>query len=146
VPGRRSVWVKDRDDALEPVTLREGRHCAATAGSAAGLDDLTLAHVTGHTNESFRRSQYGHVRPDHIAAAAKLLDTYSARPAARERKSESRAKVGTGVERFRADLSGSAQHARNLYVCRENRSLSGIRPSPAPLFESPCRYSWKPAR
>jgi len=61
---------------LQPITLHEGRHSAATAGSAAGLDDLALAHIMGHSSVVITRNRYSHVRPDRVAQVAKILDAY----------------------------------------------------------------------
>lgn len=63
----KRIWVKAREDALEPVTLHEGRHSAASAGSAAALDDLALAHIMGHSSVVITRDLYGHVRPERVA-------------------------------------------------------------------------------
>lgn len=70
------IWAKAREDALEPITLHEGRHSAATAGSAAGLDDLALAHIMGHSSVVITRDRYGHVRPDRVAEVRRQLDAY----------------------------------------------------------------------
>jgi len=77
----RMVWVKAREDALEPITLHEGRHSAATAGSSAGLDDLALAHIMGHSSVVITRDRYGHVRPDRVAEVGRQLDAYYERAA-----------------------------------------------------------------
>lgn len=71
----RKAWEAAK---LQPITLHEGRHSAATAGSAAGLDDLALAHIMGHSSVVITRDRYGHVRPDRVAEVAKLLDAYYA--------------------------------------------------------------------
>ena len=74
----RVVWVKAREDALEPISLHEGRHSAATTGSAAGLDDLALARIMGHSSVVITRDRYGHVRRDRIAEVKRQLDDYYA--------------------------------------------------------------------
>lgn len=61
---------------LESIKLHEGRHSAATAGSAAGLDDLSLSYVMGHSSVVITKDRYGHVRPDRVAEVGKLLDAY----------------------------------------------------------------------
>lgn len=71
----RKAWEAAK---LQPITLHEGRHSAATAGSAAGLDDLALAHIMGHSSVVITRDRYGHVRPDRVAEVAKVLDAYYA--------------------------------------------------------------------
>jgi integrase len=74
----RTVWVKAREDALEPISLHEGRHSAATTGSAAGLDDLALARIMGHSSVVITRDRYGHVRRDRVAEVKRQLDDYYA--------------------------------------------------------------------
>lgn len=61
---------------LQPITLHEGRHSAATSGSAAGLDDLALSHIMGHSSVVITRDRYGHVRPDRIAEVREQMDAY----------------------------------------------------------------------
>jgi integrase len=63
---------------LEPISLHEGRHSAATAGSAAGLDDLALAYIMGHSSVVITRDRYGHVRPDRVTEVRRQLDAYYA--------------------------------------------------------------------
>jgi integrase len=71
----RKAW---KDAGLEPIRLHEGRHSAATAGSAAGLDDLALAYIMGHSSVVITRDRYGHVRPDRVAEVGAQLDAYYA--------------------------------------------------------------------
>lgn len=61
---------------LQPISLHEGRHSAATAGSAAGLDDLALSRIMGHSSVTITRDVYGHMREDRIAEVTKTLDAY----------------------------------------------------------------------
>jgi integrase len=75
-PKPKMVWVKDRDDALELITLHEGRHSAATAGGAAGLDDKSLSHIAGHSSVVITKDRYSHIRPDRVVEVGKLLDAY----------------------------------------------------------------------
>lgn len=63
-------------NGLQSITLHEGRHSAATTGSAAGLDDLALSHIMGHSSVVITRDRYGHVRPDRIAEVCQQLDAY----------------------------------------------------------------------
>jgi integrase len=71
----RKAW---EDARIEPIRLHEGRHSAATAGSAAGLDDLALAYIMGHSSVVITRDRYGHVRPDRVAEVGAQLDAYYA--------------------------------------------------------------------
>lgn len=63
---------------LESITLHEGRHSAATAGSTSGLDDLALAHIMGHSSVTITKDLYGHIREDQIAGVVDQLDRYYA--------------------------------------------------------------------
>jgi integrase len=60
----------------EEIEDHEGRHSAATAGSAAGRDDLALSRITGHSSVTITRDVYGHMREDRIAEVTKTLDAY----------------------------------------------------------------------
>jgi integrase len=73
--GRRSkdAWLKA---GLEPLTFHEGRHSAATLGSYAGIGDLELTHIMGHTSVLVTKDIYGHVRQDQIIAVGRTLDRY----------------------------------------------------------------------
>lgn len=61
---------------LQSITLHEGRHSAATSGSAAGPDDLALSHIMGHSSVVIARDRYGHVRPDRISEVREQMDAY----------------------------------------------------------------------
>lgn len=61
---------------LQPITLHEARHSAATLGSYAGLGDLELTHIMGHSSVKVTKDIYGHVREDQIVVVAQMLDTY----------------------------------------------------------------------
>jgi integrase len=61
---------------LEPITLHEGRHSAATLGSYAGIGDLELTHIMGHSSVTVTKDIYGHVREEQVASVARVLDAY----------------------------------------------------------------------
>ena len=46
------VWVKARQDALEPITLHECRHTFASLMIAAGVNAKALSTYMGHANIS----------------------------------------------------------------------------------------------
>lgn len=69
----RAAW---KAAGLESITLHEGRHSAATVGALAGLDDLMLSGIMGHSSVTITKDRYGHVRDDHMAATKQQLDTY----------------------------------------------------------------------
>lgn len=50
----------------ESITLHEGRHSAATMFARAGLDDLALTRIMGHSNVTVTIDVYGHLRDDHM--------------------------------------------------------------------------------
>ncbi len=46
----KTIWVKARPDALEPIAPHEGRHSAASYLIEAGLNDLELTETIGHSD------------------------------------------------------------------------------------------------
>ena len=60
---RRKVLVKAREDALEPVTPHGARHACASYLIAAGVDDMTLQAVVGHSDVRTTKNVYGHLLP-----------------------------------------------------------------------------------
>ncbi len=69
----RRAWDKA---GLVPITLHEARHSAATLGSYAGLGDLELTHIMGHSSVNVTKDIYGHVREDQIVVVTQVLDAY----------------------------------------------------------------------
>jgi integrase len=82
-PGK--VWVKAREDALEPIGLHECRHTFASLMIAAGVNAKALSTYMGHATISITLDLYGHLMPGNEEEAAGLLDAYLERadPAAR---------------------------------------------------------------
>jgi integrase len=74
--GSRFVWVKEREDALEPLTPHEARHCAASYLIEAGLNDLEVTATIGHCDSRTTKRIYGHLFPDSGATIAAKLDAY----------------------------------------------------------------------
>jgi integrase len=73
--GHRT-WVKARDDALEPLTPHEARHCAISYFIAAGLDWKQISTWAGHGDVRQTWNRYGHLVPGGEEAAAARLDAY----------------------------------------------------------------------
>lgn len=69
----RDAW---KAAELEPITLHEGRHSAATIGAVAGLDDLLLSRIMGHSSITVTKDTYGHARDDHMGQVKAVLDAY----------------------------------------------------------------------
>lgn len=69
----RRAWDKA---GLVSITLHEARHSAATLGSYAGLGDLELTHIMGHSSVNVTKDIYGHVREDQIVVVTQVLDAY----------------------------------------------------------------------
>lgn len=61
---------------LDPITLHEARHSAATLGSYAGIGDLELTHIMGHSSVMVTKDIYGHVREEQIEVVGQALDSY----------------------------------------------------------------------
>ena len=54
----KTVWVEAREDAMTPLTLHEGRHSTASYLVDAGVNDLELAAVIGHSDPRTTKSIY----------------------------------------------------------------------------------------
>ncbi len=80
---RRKVLVKAREDVLEPVTPHGARHTCASYLIAAGVDDMTLQAVIGHSDVRTTKNVYGHLLPNALDAVRERLDAFLApgRPA-----------------------------------------------------------------
>jgi integrase len=72
----RMVWVKAREDALQPIGLHEARHSAASFGHEAGLGDVELAAMLGHSDPRTTKSIYVHLFADSGTKTAAKLDAY----------------------------------------------------------------------
>ena len=65
-----------REDALKPIALHEARHSAASYLIEAGLNDLELTAMIGHSDSRTTRNIYGHLFPDSTERVAAKLDAY----------------------------------------------------------------------
>jgi integrase len=74
--GPKMVWVKAREDALEPLTLHEGRHSTASYLVEAGANDLELAAVIGHSDPRTTKSIYTHLFEGSRAKVGAQLGAY----------------------------------------------------------------------
>jgi len=74
----KTIWVKARPDALEPIAPHEGRHSAASYLIEAGLNDLELTATIGHSDSRTTKRIYGHLFPNSSATIAAKLDAYHA--------------------------------------------------------------------
>ena len=69
--------IRDRIEAgLQPITLHEARHSAASYLIEAGLNDLELTKMIGHTDPRTTKTIYGHLFPDSSEKVAAKLDAY----------------------------------------------------------------------
>ena len=73
--GKRE-WVKARDDAFEPLTPHEARHCAASYFIACKLNPKQISVYIGHTDVKTTYNIYGHLMPGDEEHAAKQLDAF----------------------------------------------------------------------
>ncbi len=71
-----TVWIEAREDAMTPLTLHEGRHSTASYLVEAGVNDLELAAVIGHSDPRTTKSIYTHLFEGSGAKIAAQLDTY----------------------------------------------------------------------
>jgi len=72
---------KEADDTeqvelLAPITLHEARHSAASYLIEAGLNDLELTAMIGHSDPRTTKAIYGHLFPDSREKVAAKLDAY----------------------------------------------------------------------
>jgi integrase len=61
---------------LNPITLHEGRHTAASLMIAAGVNAKALSTYLGHSSIVITLDLYGHLMPGNEDEAAGLLDAY----------------------------------------------------------------------
>ena len=73
---RTKIVVKAREDALEPVTPHGARHTCASYLIAAGVDDMTLQSVIGHSDVRTTKNVYGHLLPDALDGVKARLDAF----------------------------------------------------------------------
>jgi integrase len=74
--GPRTIWIRARDNALEPIGLHECRHTYASLMIAAGVNAKTLCSYMGHASIQITFDRYGHLMPGNEDEAAALLDAY----------------------------------------------------------------------
>ena len=77
--NKRRVRAADDPDAvevLEPITLHEARHSAASYLIEAGLNDLELTSMIGHSDPRTTKAIYGHLFPDSPTVVTAKLDAY----------------------------------------------------------------------
>jgi integrase len=100
--GPKTIWIKARHDALEPLTPHEARHCAASYMIAAGMDWKKITEFLGHSDVRTTYNRYGKVVPEDLGPAAAQLDNYFERTRARlENGPEAGGKIGGIVTGFR---------------------------------------------
>jgi len=72
----KEVWVKAREDALEPLTQHEARHSNVSYMIEAELNDLELSTTIGHSDPRTTKMIYGHLFPDSRAVITGKMDAY----------------------------------------------------------------------
>ena len=75
----KTELVKDRPDALDPITLHQCRHTAASLMIAAGANAKALSVVMGHASIEITFNRYGHLMP---GGEVEVGDRLAAFPAA----------------------------------------------------------------
>jgi integrase len=63
-------------EVLRSITLHEARHSAASYLIEAGLNDLELTSMIGHSDPRTTKVIYGHLFPDSREKVAAKLDAY----------------------------------------------------------------------
>src|SRR5438093_13513811 len=83
--GKEPVWAVERvkrNPAVRVVRLRplvpgarlhDLRHFAATEALKAGVPDLNVSRMVGHSRTSTTKDLYGHVIPEDMSAAATAI-------------------------------------------------------------------------
>ena len=74
--GPRTIWTKAREDALDPLTAHEARHCCASYLIAAGLNAKELSVYLGHADIRITYNRYGHLMPGGEREAAETLTVF----------------------------------------------------------------------
>jgi integrase len=72
----RKVW---EAAGLEPISLHEARHTAASLMIAAGVNVKALSEFLGHASITITLDLYGHLLPGSLAESASLLDAFLVR-------------------------------------------------------------------
>jgi integrase len=100
--GPKTIWVRARPDALEPLTPHEARLCAASYMIAAGMDWKKITEFLGHSDVRTTYNRNGKVVPEDLGPAAAQLDEYFERTRARlETAPGAGGKTGGTVTGFR---------------------------------------------
>jgi integrase len=74
--GPKLVWLKAREDALEPLTPHQARHCAASYMAACGLTPKEAQTALGHADIRTTMNVYAKAVPGWEQGAAAKLDAY----------------------------------------------------------------------
>lgn len=74
--GPKHVWVKAREDALEPLTPHEARHTCASYLAAAGLTPKEAQTAMGHADIRTTMNIYAKAVPGWERQATAKLDAY----------------------------------------------------------------------
>ena len=74
--GPKTVLAKAREDALDPLTPREARHCCASYLAAAGLTPKEVQTAMGHASITTTMNIYAQAVPGWEERAAAKLDAY----------------------------------------------------------------------
>ena len=70
------VWIKARENALEPIGLHEGRHTYASLQIAARVDAKAISTYMGHSSVAFTLDRYAKLFKKAGAENAALLDAF----------------------------------------------------------------------
>lgn len=74
--GPRTVLLRTRDDALEPIGLHEARHTFASLMIAAGCNAKALSKIMGHATIGITFDTYGHLMRGGEDEARERVDLY----------------------------------------------------------------------
>jgi integrase len=75
----KMLWVRAREDALQPIGLHEARHTCASILIAAGANAKALSVIMGHSTIAMTFDVYGHLMPGGLQEAAASANAYLAR-------------------------------------------------------------------
>jgi integrase len=78
--GKKTTWTKSRDDALDPLTPHEARHCAVSYMIAAGMNPKQISVYIGHGDVRQTWNRYGHLMPGDEHTAVAQLDAFLTPP------------------------------------------------------------------
>lgn len=82
--GPLLVWVKAREDAVDPLTPHEVRHVAASFLLAAGVPLFEVSRYIGHTDIRTTANTYGHLVQGREQEASRRLDELLSERGARQ--------------------------------------------------------------